>query len=131
MQARLHSWLGFPRRHPVWSTILAVLIVIVLALAVFNWNWAKGPVQRMVSNAAGREFRIDGDLDVDYFPLEIHAGKLFLANAKWSEERTMASAEHVDMRLRFWPLLRGRVAIAYLIADQPHLRLERQGTEAN
>lgn len=131
MAARLHPWPDFPRRHPVWTTVVAVLAVIILALAFFNWNWVKGPVQRIVSSATGREFRIDGDLDVDYFPLEIHAEKLFLANARWSDETAMARAERLDMRLRFWPLLVGRVTVPYLIADKPFLRLEHNGTEAN
>ncbi len=131
MAARLSPWLDFPRRHPVWTTLVALLVVIILALAFFNWNWAKGPVQRMVSAATGREFRIDGDLDVDYFPLEIHAQKLFLANARWSEEKAMARAQRLDLRLRFWPLLVGRVTVPYLIADKPFLRLEHNGTEAN
>jgi uncharacterized protein involved in outer membrane biogenesis len=132
MESRLGStWAGFPRRHPVWASLAAVLIVLVLVLAFFNWNWVKGPVQRMVSNATGREFRIDGNLDVDYFPLEVHAENLFLANAGWSEEKAMARAERMDMKLRFWPLLRGRVTIPYLIADQPFIRLENNGKEAN
>jgi hypothetical protein len=125
------AWFDFPRRHPAWITLLALSILIVLVLAFFNWNWVKGPVQRMVTRATGREFRIDGDLDVDYFPLEIHADKLFLANATWSEEKAMARAEHLDMRLRFWPLLRGHVTVPYLLADRPFLRLENNGNEAN
>ena len=131
MAARLSPWLGFPRRHPVWTSFAAVLVVVILTLAFFDWNWVKGPVQRAVSSASGREFRIDGDLDVDYFPLEIHARKLFLANARWSEEEAMARAERVDMRVRFWPLLAGRVTIPYLVADKPFVRLEHNGTEAN
>jgi uncharacterized protein involved in outer membrane biogenesis len=132
MVARLNStWREFPRRHPAWTTIVAAFIVIIVALAFFDWNWIKGPVQRMVSSATGREFRIDGDLDVDYFPLEIHAERLFFANVAGSEEKAMARAQRLDLRLRFWPLLRGHVTIPYLIAEQPFLRLERNGTEAN
>jgi len=132
MAARLNStWRDFPRQHPAWTTTVAVLILVVLVLAFFNWNWAKGPVQRMVTSATGREFRIDGDLDVDYFPLEIQAERLFLANAPWSEEKTMARARRLDMGLRFWPLLLGRVTVSHLIAEQPFLRLESRGDEAN
>ena len=73
----------------------------------------------------GREFRIDGNLDVDFFPLEVHAEKVYFANASWSDEKTMAQAGRVDMRVRFWPLLAGRLTLPYLALDRPYLRLER------
>jgi len=123
--------MSFHRRHPVWTMLAAVFIALVLVLALFDWNWVKGPVQRVISETLGREFRIDGNLDVDYFPLEVHAEKLFLANVDWSEEKAMARVSRLDMRLRFWPLLRGHLTIPYLIADQPYLRLERNEKEAN
>ncbi len=119
------GWLRFPRRHPVITTVFGLFMLIGLALAFFNWNWARGPIQRMVSSTLHREFRIDGDLDVDYFPLEVHVGKLFLANASWSEEPTMASVGQLDMRLRFWPLFIGRMTIPHMTAERPFLRLER------
>lgn len=96
-----------------------------LFLTLFNWNWARGPVQRIVSHATGREFRIDGDLDVDFVPLEITAAKLYFANAGWSKEPAMVRVERLDMRLRFWPLLAGRVTMPRLELYQPYLRIER------
>lgn len=116
---------GFPRRHPAWTAVLAVLLGLALLLAFFNWNWAKGPVQRLVSAATGREFRIDGNLDVDYFPLEIHAEKIHLGNASWSDAPAMAEIGGLDMRVRFLPLLIGQVVLPEVIVDQPRLRLER------
>jgi len=116
--------LQFPRAHPAWTTVLAFIALLVLVLALFNWNWLRGPIERMVSERTGRELRI-GALDVDFFPLEVQAEKLRFANAKWSDEKTMARAERVDLRLRFWPLLRGRVDLARLELDQPFLRVER------
>ncbi len=37
----------------------------------------------------------------------------------------MAQVERLDMRVRFWPLLIGRVVLPELVVDQPRLRLER------
>ncbi len=78
MQQVLTAWRGFPQRHPVWTTTLGILLLLVLLLAFFNWNWARGPVARIVSASTGREFRIEGNLDVDYFPLAVHAERLYL-----------------------------------------------------
>jgi AsmA family protein len=96
-----------------------------LVLAFFDWNWVRGPLQRMVSSASGREFRIDGNLDIDFLPLEVHAEKIYLGNAAWSAEPAMARVERLDMRLRFWPLLAGRLTLPRMSMEQPWLRLER------
>jgi uncharacterized protein involved in outer membrane biogenesis len=120
------TWAGFPRRHPVWSGLLgSLLLLLLLLLLLMDWNWAKGPVQRLVSGMTEREFRIDGDLDVDLFPLEISAGQVYFGNASWSEDRTMARIDQLDMRVRFWPLLVGRVTVPQLYAERPRLLLER------
>jgi len=121
----MSAWARFPRRHPVWTTAAVLIVAIVVTLALFDWNWARGPVQRAVSSKTDREFRIDGDLDVDYFPLEVHAERVYFSNARWASEETMARTERVDMRVRFWPLLAGRVTLPYLALDRPYLRLER------
>ena len=102
-----------------------MLLVIVAVLAIFDWNWAKGPIQRVVSGNTERDFRIGGDLDVDFFPLEVHAEKVSLSNASWSDQKTMARAEKVDLQVRFWPLFVGRVTMPNASLDQPYLRLER------
>jgi uncharacterized protein involved in outer membrane biogenesis len=130
MQRAATAWRDFARRHPVWASFCGVLLLLVLLLAFFNWNWARGPIGRIVSAATGREFRIDGHLDVDYFPLQVHAGRLYFANASWSAEPAMARVERLDMRVRFWPLLSGRVVLPQLAVDKPHLRLERNAEGA-
>ncbi len=124
-KAGTSAWRAFPRHHPVWTTVIGVFAVLVLVLAIFDWNWARGPVQRIVSNITGREFRIDGDLDVDFLPLEVRAEKIYLGNATWSDEPAMARAERLEMRVRFWPLLLGRITLPRVYVDQPWLRLER------
>ena len=119
------QWLRYPRKHPAWTTAVALLLGLVLLLGLFDWNWAKGPVQRLVSHSTGREFHIDGNLDVDFFPLEVHAERLFLGNSSWSSQPAMALAERLDMQVRFWPLLVGQVTLPQVTVLQPYLRLER------
>lgn len=122
------AWWAFPRRHPVWTTLLAAAAGLLVLLALFDWNWLKGPVQQAVAQATGRELRIDGDLDVELVPLRVRTGRLRFANAAWSSEPVMARAEQLDMRVRFWPLLAGRVVLPELSLVRPQLRLERSPT---
>jgi uncharacterized protein involved in outer membrane biogenesis len=82
-------------------------------------------VQRAVSNLTGREFRIDGDLDVDFIPLEVRAGKLYLGNANWAGEPVMARVQSLHLRMRFWPLLAGRVTLPLVEVEGARLHLER------
>ncbi len=120
-----HAWSAFPRRHPYWTGAGALLALLLLLPAVISWNWARGPVQRAVSSFTGREFHIDGDLDLDFVPLEVHAEKIRFGNASWSGQPVMASAQRLHARVRFWPLLAGRVTLPRLSIDQPYLRIER------
>ncbi len=121
-----HSdWPAFPRRHPWWSGSFALLALLIVLLAFLNWNWARGPIQRAVYNMTGRELHIDGDLDLDFIPLEVSAEKIRFGNASWSEQPVMASADRLEARVRFWPLLAGRFTLPRLTVDQPYLRIER------
>lgn len=115
----------FPRSHPVWTGLIALVIVIALLPAVIGWNWARGPVARLVEASTGREFRIEGNLDVDFFPLEVQAERLYLGNARWSDEAAMARVDRLDMQVRFWPLLVGQVRLPAVVAESPSLLLER------
>jgi uncharacterized protein involved in outer membrane biogenesis len=113
-------------RHRGWFIALAVLVLLTLTLALFDWNLLKGPIERRVASATGREFRIDGELGVDWgFPPTFHAQGLHLANARWSANDEMASVGKLAVQVRFLPLLRGRLVLPFLAVDQPHLLLER------
>jgi uncharacterized protein involved in outer membrane biogenesis len=119
------AWKTFPRRHPVWTGLLGFVLVLLVAVVVMDWNWARRPIERIVTRTTGREFHIDGNLDVDFFPLEVDVQKIRMANARWSAEREMARAERVHMRVRFWPLLAGRATLPLLDVDGMRLHLER------
>jgi AsmA family protein len=124
-RAGIAAWAGFPRRHPAWTVVAGFISLLVLVFVFVDWNWARGPVQRIVSGVTGREFRIAGDLDIDFLPLEVKAEKVYFGNASWSAEPAMARIEKVDLRVRFWPLLAGRFTLPRISLEQPWLRLER------
>jgi uncharacterized protein involved in outer membrane biogenesis len=90
----------------------------VAALAyLVDWNDLRGFIGRQASSALGREVAIGGNLDVQLGdPIRIHAEKVRVANAQWSDDPTMAEIQVLDAALRLWPLLRGNI-------DMPELRL--------
>ena len=115
-------------RHPGWTALGVVVLAIVVLVLVWDWNWFKGPIERKVTRDTGRDFRIEGDLDVDLgSTATISAGGLHLANAGWAREKQMARVGELEFDLRLWPLLRGEVQIPRIVLDTPVLHLQRDG----
>lgn len=113
------------RRRGTIALLVAVVALLVLWW-LWDWNWFKGPVERRVEAATGREFHIGGDLDVDLgWPPTIRADGLELGNAAWSADTRMASVERIEFRIALWPLLRGEVILPSVALRKPRLLLER------
>ena len=105
---------------------LALLIVgIVVLVLVFDWNWIKGFVEREASKALGRTVVIEGDLDVQlsWSPL-VRMDHMRIANASWSPEPSMLTAQRLVFRFHLRELLRGRVVLPTVELVEPVLRLE-------
>lgn len=107
--------------------LAGLLLALAVLILLWDWNWFKGPIERRVSAQTGREFRIEGDLDVDLGSTStISAAGLRLANAAWAREPQMARVERLQFDLRLWPLLRGEVRIPRIVLARPVLHLQRR-----
>ncbi|WP_256788299.1 AsmA family protein [Stenotrophomonas sp. Ste60] len=124
--SRRWRWRRPGKRGQRWLAILVFLFAaILLLIALWDWNWFKGPVERAVQAKTGREFHINGDLDVDLGrTTTIRADRLTFANADWAKTPQMASADRAEIALRVWPLLRGQVRIPEVRLTRPDLLLE-------
>jgi uncharacterized protein involved in outer membrane biogenesis len=108
--------------------LLVVAVLFIALVAVWDWDWFKGPVERRVTAATGRTFRIHGHLDVDLSRIiVVRATGLSLQNAKWSRTAQMSSAELLRIEIPFWPLLRGQRILRRTDIVRPALLLERNG----
>ncbi|MEO5628405.1 MAG: AsmA family protein, partial [Thermomonas sp.] len=117
------SWLS---RHPFSGLALLMMLGVLVLLLLWDWNWFKRPIERRVTAQTGREFHIDGDLDVDLGRvLTITADGLRFGNAKAAREPEMARTDRLQFDLRFWPLLRGDFQIPRIALDKPILHLQR------
>lgn len=117
-------------RHPFTMVGATVLVVLAILLLVWDWNWFKRPIERRVTAQTGREFHIDGNLDVDLGrTLTITADGLRFSNTPWAREPDMARAKRLQFDLRLWPLLRGKVSIPRITLDQPIAHLQRDSQQ--
>jgi uncharacterized protein involved in outer membrane biogenesis len=119
---------SLPARHRREALFLLGLLLLLIVL-LFDWNWFKGPVERRVEAATGREFRIHGDLDVDWVDWRptVIGHQVVLGNADWAAAPEMFRAERAEIGLALWPLFRGRVHLPAVRLQSPVLNLERDG----
>ena len=111
--------------RPLGYLLGAVGMAVLLLVLFFDWNWFKGPLERAVSSATGRQFRIHGDLDVDLGrTITVSADRLQLANAAWSEHAGMASAQRVEIDIRALALFGLRLHMTEVRAQRPDVWLE-------
>ena len=116
-----------------WTIVLALLAVAMLILVMlWDWNWFKRPVERMVSERTGREFRIAGDLDVDLgWTSSVRLDRITLGNAPWARNTLMASADRLEFKLELKPLFKRDVRVQEIRLARPVLNLERNKSANN
>jgi uncharacterized protein involved in outer membrane biogenesis len=123
-----------PRRRSAkrWELTLLVVIALLAALLMaWDWNWFKGPLERRVAALTGRQFRIEGPLDVDLGRIVIvRVEDLWLANAPWSLTPEMARADLLRVEIPFSPLLRGERTLRRVDVVRPAVMLERNPSGA-
>jgi uncharacterized protein involved in outer membrane biogenesis len=114
------------RRRPLLAFTALLGLAIVLLVLLWDWNWFKRPIEHRVSEAIGRQFRIDGDLSVKlgWHPRLSFEG-VRLANLPGNAEPQMASAQLVQFRLHPLPLLRGDWVLSEVKLLRPRLLLEK------
>jgi uncharacterized protein involved in outer membrane biogenesis len=117
-----------PRHHhPLLITGGVVAVLLVVLVLIWDWNWFKHPIERRVSAATGRSFRIDGDLSVKlaWTPRVTMQG-LHLGNLPGSPTSPeMASARQLQFRLHLLPLLRHHWELSEVKLSQPAVLLEK------
>lgn len=117
----------WPCRHP-WLTALAVLgAALVVLFLLWDWNWFKRPIERYVQAKTGREFHIDGNLDVDLGRMtRVSADGLRFGNAAWSKEKQMAKTDRLAFAFALWPAIFERdFRVPELRLTNPDVLLEK------
>ncbi len=111
--------------------IAAFLIILLVALYFLNWNLLRPYIARKVTNATGRSFAINGDLNVQLsLRPRIIANDLVMGNAEWGYEPNMAEIKRLDFRVDLLQLLVGHLNFPDVAVSAPRVVLEvnRDGT---
>ncbi len=94
-------------------------------MVLANLHWFRGPIERAVADATGRETHIRGDLKLArWFPPRIALGDVSFANAKWSKDPQMLTARRLEIAPRVWRVVRGQFAFRDIEADGLRLLIE-------
>lgn len=90
----------------VSAVIGAVVVVGILYLSVADFSKYKPDIEAAVSEATGREFRINGDLQIEPLPSPfVTMEGITLANASWADEDNMVEVGHMSAKVGLWSLL--------------------------
>ncbi|MGE5514885.1 MAG: AsmA family protein [Bacteroidota bacterium] len=114
--------------------VAALLVLAALFLVfVFDGNHLRAPIGRHAGDALGRGVAIEGPLSIHWGRVvAIHAEGVRVGNPRWASRPDMARFAAIDVEIRLWPLLAGRVELPSLRLSQPDIVLEKSAAgEAN
>jgi AsmA family protein len=102
-----------------------LIIVLVLIVAFFPWNKLRGPVARFLSADLGRQVTIAALHGSLFGHPHVQVSGFTIANPEWAGGGLMVSIQRIDLQLRFWPLLWGKVVLPRVELIRPDVRLFR------
>lgn len=113
----LIKWIG--------GVVLLVFVTLVL-FVMFGLHLLRGPIERAVTEATGRELRIEGELRPiwDWVHPRFRAEHVSFANPEWASQRHLFRARAMEGSISLLPLLAGRVVLPQLHLEQPEIFLE-------
>lgn len=128
------------------AVILAVMLGLIVLFLLFDWNMLRPYINRKVSESTGREFAIEGNLDVKfhrgldtekgwrrYVPRPyVSAENIHMSNPTWATAgKQLAAAKRVDAGFRLLPLLSKQFIITDLRLDGPQVALQQRKDGSN
>lgn len=121
------------RKFLKYAAILIGIVVVLLVLAVagiallVDPNRFRGDIVQAVQEQTGREFRIEGDLSLSFYPwLGLETGRLVLANAEGFGPEPFAVIESSETRVELLPLLRQEIVVDAVRLEGVALNLARK-----
>ena len=108
--------------------LVLICAALVAVLALFPWDTLRGPLNRYVSEKAGRHFEITRQLDVRWGlrGATVLLDGIDFANPSWARDPYLLRAQRAEVDIRLWPLLARRVVIPRLALVSPTLGLQME-----
>ncbi len=92
--------------------LVVVFIAIIAFVATFDANNYKPQIIEQVENATGRDFSIDGDINLSVFPwVGLKVDDVALGNEKGFKAKQFAAIKQLDIKVNVLPLLKKEVQI--------------------
>ena len=116
------------RKFFISISLLFVLFVgaVIVVPEVIDWNHFKSTIQDQVKRATGRTIIIGGDLDFTFLPVpRLSAKDIRWANIKGGTSPVLFELDDLDIQIRVFPLIRGRLEISSIVLINPKIFLER------
>lgn len=108
------------------GVVISLVILAVLGLSFVPAEKIAAIATREVSDRTGREVSFTGKIKPVFFPvLGVKTGAFSMANADWSNQGPMLSAESVLVGVELWPLLSGEVRVKDFRLVRPVVLLEK------
>lgn len=102
-----------------------LVLALLLLLAIVDFGRFKPQLEQAVTEATGREFRIDGGLKIRLLPsIRVAADDVSMANADWGSEPQMVDIGHFSAKVSPWSLFSGPPVIKELIVRDVDVLLE-------
>jgi AsmA protein len=103
----------------------ALVALAAAAPLLVSANVYKDQIESGITRATGRKFAIAGPLHFALFPAPtIRADRVALAGIPRGNARFLATADDVQLGVRLWPLLFGRLELTRIVLDKPTIALE-------
>jgi len=105
---------------------IAVLLFAILILLSIDLGMFKDRVEILVTEFLGREFRIDGELQVNIGSnIELYVEDLYLANPEWAGDAAFVTTRKIHLVADVWSLINGPVEIEQLDIDGIKIQAQR------
>ena len=110
----------------IGSLLVFCLAVLLTVPRFLNIKKYKPEIEKKVSEASGRPFRIDGDLKLFLFPVTgVSLSGLHLGNPPGFKEEDFITVKSLEVRLKLLPLLFKKIQIVRFIMEEPRIVLEK------
>lgn len=121
-----------------WIAIAIGVVVVglaglLVAVALFvDINDYKEDINSAVAEATGRDFALEGDLELDLFPwVRVATGRATLGNAPGFSDAPFAAFDRASLSVKVLPLLGGRVEVGEAVLEGLNLNLETKANGSN
>ncbi|HSD68911.1 MAG TPA: AsmA family protein, partial [Woeseiaceae bacterium] len=105
--------------------IVAVLLLAVIVVLSIDLGQYKSSVEELVSDAVGREFRIDGAFEPTLGrSIRLVAEEIRLSSTEWSAASNLVFVDRLDVSIDSWSLIRGPIIVETLRISGTKINLE-------